>query len=113
MIRDVMFYRWVTMLVLGTHRATLREVEPALGFTCAGITRHGYRRCEQQDRNTPAFWRSHHFLFSRLRASTEESQQLSQRTVALSSVARSPVGRPPASASGKLYGAAIPERSSP
>src|SRR6266851_571640 len=53
------------------------------------------------------------FPFFRPRGSMEESHELSQPAVALSSVARSPVCRPPASASGRLYGVVIPERSSP
>ena len=47
MFRDIMFYRWVIVLVLGTRRAAAREVEPAHGPTGGGITRKGYRRCDQ------------------------------------------------------------------
>jgi hypothetical protein len=33
MTHDVMFYRWVIVLVLGTHCASAREVKPAPGPT--------------------------------------------------------------------------------
>jgi hypothetical protein len=91
---------------------------PAASGTSSWACNRRHNRTRVSPTRTAGWTRATVLAFSsfslfRACASAQESWQFSQPTAALSSVARSPVDRPPASASGRLYGGAIPERSSP